>query len=147
MNERQNKIRRKKAELIARRVLNHLSSIELCDFENENSEWIKRFQAVLNQFHKLDSNPVDSIKVDETRDTHLKWIQKGFNFLMSKDEWLIVVPNCDEPIWANVLVKDFYDALASIWDLSESKEIVIANKSSSQIAAVFFEENVYQLHK
>ena len=147
MNERINKIRRKKTELTARKILNQLTSIELINFEEENSNWIKKFKAVLDQFHKIDSKPIDLISLNKPREAYLKWIHKGFSFLLGKDEWLIVVPNCDEPIWANVFVKDCHDALVSVWDLAESKEFVIANKSSGQIAAVFSEENGYEFHK
>jgi hypothetical protein len=147
MTDRMNKIRRKKAELTARKIIDQLASIELINFEEENSNWIERFKPVLDQFHKIDSKPIDLISLHEPREAHLKWIHEGFDFLLGKDEWLIVVPNCDEPIWANVSVKDSSNALVSVWDLSESKEFVIANKSSGQIAAVFFEENGYEIHK
>ncbi len=147
MNERIHKIRRKKAELIARNVIHLIASLELIEFENENSDWIKKFGMLLNQFHKFDSKPVDSISCESSREDHIEWIQNGFDFLANTDQWLIVVPNCDEPIWANVRVTGFEKAITSIWDVSESNEFVLANKTSCQIGAIFFEEKSYDLHK
>jgi hypothetical protein len=60
---------------------------------------------------------------------------------------LLFVPNCYELVWANVLVSDFAQALSSLWESFECNEFIIAEKISGQVAAVFLEDNGYELHK
>ncbi len=142
-----NSIQRKKTELVARTVINKLSGIKFIEFENDSSIWTDKCKNTLEQFHSLDSIPTDFIKVGKSRNEYVLWVQNTLSFFNGKKEWLILVPNCDEPIWANVLITDFNAAIASLWDTSECNEFVIVDKKSQQVAAIFNEEKGYELHK
>ena len=140
-------IKRKRAEMIARKVVSQIQGLTLMHFEEENSEWVTKFQSLLKRYHQLDSKPEGFMSVSESRDGYLLWLEQGFDFLKDKEKWVIVVPNCDEPIWAEVLVNDFKIALSSLWEISDCNEFVIADKTTSQVGAVFCEDNGYELHK
>ncbi len=142
-----NSIKRKRTELLARGIINKISGIKLIGFEDENSLCLTNSKNVLKQLHSIDSTPVDFIKVGMARNDYIIWIQKCFDFLKDKNEWLILVPNCEEPIWANVLVTNFYDAVSSLWDISECNEFVVLDKNTQQIGAIFCEEKYYEFHK
>jgi hypothetical protein len=142
-----NSMQRKKTELIARTVINKLSGIKFIGFENDSSIWVDECKSVLEQFHSLDSISTDFIKAGKNRDEYVLWAQSTLSFFNGKKEWLILVPNCNEPIWANVFVINFNEVIASLWDTSECNEFVIVDKKSQQIAAIFNEEKSYELHK
>jgi hypothetical protein len=141
-----NSIRRKRTELAARTIINKLSSIKFIEFENDSSIWIDKCKSILKQFHSLDSIPADFIKIGKRRDDYVLWAQSTLNFFNDKKEWLILVPNCNEPVWANVFITNFNQAIASLWDTSECNEFVIVDKISQRIAAIFNEEKGYEIH-
>lgn len=141
------KLRKKRNEISARNILGQFSGISLIEFEKEDSIWISRFQGYLSQIQKIDSNPSALIKFGKATNEYLSWIQYELDFLRNKKEWLIIVPNCEGPVWANVLISSFAEALSSLWNNSNSNEFVIADKTSGQVAVVFCEENCYELHK
>lgn len=69
-----------------------------------------------------------------------------FKFSNHITEYFILVPNCLEPIWANVRILNFTKFIEELWDISETNEFTIADKGTGQIVQIFSEEEYYEIH-
>ncbi|PFY85636.1 hypothetical protein [Bacillus pseudomycoides] len=146
------KIRRKKALISAKKVFSQFSNLELIEFENPDSAWIELFDAALKKFRNVDSKPTFHIPIGDVKSKYILWIESSLGSLGSlsfsnhKTEYFILVPNCLEPIWANVRILNFTKSIEELWDISETNEFIIADKSTGQIAQIFSEEECYEIH-
>ncbi|MED0991921.1 hypothetical protein [Bacillus nitratireducens] len=143
------KIRRKKALISAKKVFSQFSNLELIEFENPDSEWIKLFDTALKQFRNIDSNPTFHIPIGDVKSKYILWIESSLgslSFSNHRTEYFILVPNCLEPVWANVRILNFTKSIEELWDISETNEFIIADKSTGQIAQIFSEEECYEIH-
>jgi hypothetical protein len=84
--------------------------------------------------------------IGDDKNDCILWLVSSLDFLKDKEEWLILVPNCTQPVWANVRVLDFTKAIEELWETSESHEFIIADKSTGLIAQVYSEEHQYEIH-
>ncbi len=138
-------IRKKKIELLAHKVINNLLGIKFVRFEDEKSLWIKDIDRILEKIIRIDSTPVENIKIGKKKEEYLLWVQNCLNFLKDKKEWLILVPTSNGSIWTTVLIENFGLATSSLWDMS-SNEFIIANKDLRKVIAIFSEEKYYEFH-
>lgn len=139
-------IRRKRAFMNARKVLKQFSNLELIEFEDRDSELIDLFEVVLKKFRSLESTPSYKKNIGDTKENYISWIESTLSFLKDKKELLVLVPNCLEPIWAKVRILDFKKVIEELWDISETHEFIIADKSTAFIAQVFSEEKHFEIH-
>lgn len=136
----------KKLSLInAKKTMKHLSYLDLIEFEEYDSIWLKLFEIPLKQFRKIDSEPAYSKSYDSNLD-YISWFESVIGFLKLNKEWIILVPNCQFPVWANVNVSDSTKALKELWDTSEDRDIILAVKSTGDIAQISLEEDKYEVH-
>ncbi|MDH2886629.1 hypothetical protein [Bacillus cytotoxicus] len=143
------KIRRKKALIRAKKVFSQFSNLELIEFENPDSAWIELFDTALKKFRNVNSKPTFHIPVGDVKSRYILWIESSLgslNFSNHKTEYFILVPNCLEPVWANVRILDFTKSIEELWDISETNEFIIADKSTGQIVQIFSEEECYEIH-
>lgn len=145
MSYRNEKILKKIALMNAKKTLNQYSYIELIDFEDYNSQWLKAFEFLLEQFHKIDSEPAHS-KIIGDSNGYISWFESSLDFLKGKREWFILVPNCQIPVWANVRVLNITKAIEELWETSENRDIILADKSTGSIAQITVEEKNYEIH-
>lgn len=139
-------IRRKIALMNARQVIKQFSHLELIKFEDHDSLWIDMFEIVLKQFRRIDSTPSYQKPVGEIKSNYISWIESSISFLNNNKELLLLVPNCLEPIWANVKILDFSKVIEELWDISNTNEFIIADKNTTQIAQVYSEEECFEIH-
>ncbi|MED2794092.1 hypothetical protein P4256_20590 [Bacillus wiedmannii] len=145
-NER---IRRKKALISAKKSIGQFSNLELIEFENPDSAWIELFDIALKKFRKIDSKPKFCNPIGNVKSKDILWIENSLtslNFSNHKTEYFILVPNCLEPVWANVRILNFTKFIEELWDISETNEFTIADKGTGQIVQVFSEEEYYEIH-
>lgn len=145
MSYRNEKILKKIALMNAKKTLNQLSYIELIDFEDYDSQWLKLFEFPLKQFRRIDSEPTYSKPIGDTIG-FISWFESSLDFLKENREWVILVPNCQFPVWANVRVFDITKAIEELWETSENRDIILADKSTGSIAQIFVEEKNYEIH-
>ncbi|WP_111292833.1 hypothetical protein [Bacillus safensis] len=145
MSYQNEKILKKIALMNAKKTLNQFSYIELIDFEDYNSHWLKTFEFLLEQFHKIDSEPAHS-KIIGDSNGYISWFESSLDFLKGKREWFILVPNCQIPVWANVRVLNITKAIEELWETSENRDIILADKSTGSIAQITVEEKNYEIH-
>ncbi len=145
MSYQNEKIQKKIALMHAKNSIKQFSNLELINFENKDSSWLALYENTLKQFRQIDSEPTYSRPI-ENSDNDLSWLKNSLDFFKEKKEWLIVVPNCPLPVWANVKVLDFSKALEELWEEAESGDIIIADKSTGQVIQVFSEEKDYEIH-
>ncbi|MBA4538816.1 hypothetical protein H1Z61_17210 [Bacillus aquiflavi] len=145
MSYQNKKIQKKIALMNAKKNLNKLSYIELIDFEDYDSHWVKLFEFQLKQFRKIDSDPTYIKPIGDNND-YMSWFESSLDFLKEKKEWFILVPNCLLPVWANVRVLNFTKAIEELWEKSEYRDIILADKSTGRIAQIFLEEKNYEIH-
>ncbi|MEC1259577.1 hypothetical protein P9D34_03775 [Bacillus swezeyi] len=130
----------------SKKVLKQFSHLEFIEFESYDSQWLQVFNAPLEQFSLIDSEPTYSKSVGDSNEAHISWFESSLNFLKEKKEWLILVPNCPLPIWANVKVLNFSKAVEELWQTSESHNFIITDKSSGTLAQIFSVEKNYEIH-
>lgn len=140
------KIQQKIAIMNAKKVLNELLYLEVIDFEEYDSNWLKVFEISLKQFRKINSKPKYLMPIGDDKNGYVLWLVSSLDFFKDKEEWLILVPNCTQPVWANVRVLDFTKALEELWKTSESRSFIIADKSTGLIAQIYSEEQHYEIH-
>ncbi|WP_212029828.1 hypothetical protein [Metabacillus lacus] len=145
MSFQNEKILNKKALMNAKNTLILLSHIELINFEDYDSQWLKLFEFPLKQFRKIDSKPTYSKPIGDTI-CHISWFESSLEFLKEKKEWFILVPNCQFPVWANVRVLSITKAIEELWETSENRDIILADKCTGSIAQISLEENSYEIH-
>ncbi|QCT01655.1 hypothetical protein E6C60_0935 [Paenibacillus algicola] len=145
MSYQNEKILKKIALMNAKKTLNQLSYIELIDFEDYDSQWLKLFEFPLKQFRRIDSEPTYSKPIGDTIG-FISWFESSLDFLKENNEWVILVPNCQSPVWANVRVFDITKAIEELWETSENRDIILADKSTGSIAQIFVEEKNYEIH-
>lgn len=145
MSYKNEKILKKIALMNAKQTLNQFSYIELIDFEDYDSQWLEVFEFPLKQFRKIDTEPTYSITIGDSNG-YISWFESCLEFLKGKKEWFILVPNCQFPVWANVRVLNITKAIEELWETSENRDIVIADKSTGSIAQIFIEEKKYEIH-
>jgi|GEM_PF-1817635 len=146
MTHRQKNIQEKIAFMKAKKVLEQFSNLVFIEFESSKSQWLQVFETPLEQFSLIDSKPTYSKPIGDDNEAYISWFINSLNFLEEKKEWLILVPNCPLPIWANVQVLDFTLAIGELWQTSESRNFIIADKSTGIIAQIFSEEKSYEIH-
>ncbi|KAB2494843.1 hypothetical protein F8155_08090 [Priestia endophytica] len=129
----------------ARKTLNQLSYLELIDFEDCDSHWLELFESPLKQFRRIDSEPT-YIKPIGDNSNYISWFESSLDFLKGKNEWFILVPNCSLPVWANVRVLNSTKAIEELWEKSEYRDIILADKSTGSISQIFLEEKNYEIH-
>ncbi|QHC05737.1 hypothetical protein GRQ40_04735 [Anoxybacillus sp. PDR2] len=130
----------------AKKVLKQLLYVELIAFEQHDSHWLKIFEISLKQFRKINSKPKYLMPIRDDKNDYILWLVNSLYFFKDKEEWLILVPNCTQPVWANVRVLDFTKALEELWKTSESRSFIIADKSTGLIAQIYSEEQHYEIH-
>lgn len=145
MSSRNENIQTKIALMNATKKLKQLSYLEFIKFEEYDSYWLQLFDSQLKHFHKLNSIPTYS-KSYENNNENIVWLENSLDFLKNKKEWLILVINYPRPVWANVRVLNYTDALEELWESSDYHELIIADKSTGKIAQVFSEEDSYEIH-
>lgn len=145
MSYQNEKILKKIALMNAKKTLIKLSYIELINFEDYDSQWLKLFEIPLKQFRKIDSEPTYSKHIGDTID-YISWFESSLDFLKGKKEWFILVPNSHFPVWANVKVLNITKAIEELWETSENRDIILADKSTGSIAQIFLEEKNYEIH-
>ncbi|WP_367017790.1 hypothetical protein [Priestia koreensis] len=128
-----------------KKTLNQLLNIELIDFEDYDSRWLKLFEFPLKQFRKIDSEPTYSKPIRDTI-SYISWFESSLDFLKEKKQWFILVPNCQFPVWANVEVLNSIKAIEELWETSEDRDIILGDKSTGSIAQIFIEEKNYEIH-
>lgn len=144
MTMNQQKILKKTSLLKAKAILNGLSYLKLIDFEYEESHWIELFEHPLKQFRQVDSKPsYTSAIVGSPMST--VWLEGQLHYFKGKQEWLIAIPDCILPVWANVKVLGFTNALQEIWT-KFGYDIIVADKSEGVITQVFIENTNYEVH-
>ncbi|WP_162356888.1 pre-toxin TG domain-containing protein [Metabacillus mangrovi] len=139
------KIQKKIALMNAKKTVNQLSYLELIDFEEYDSMWLELIELPLKQFRRLNSEPTFSKPVEGSIGD-ISWFENSLKFLKGKKEWFILVPNSQFPVWANVKVLDSTNAIAELWETSENRDIILADKSTGSIAQIFLEEKNYEIH-
>lgn len=139
------KLVKKIAVMNAENTMESLSYLSLIHFEEYDSPWLKRLEKSLKQFRKIDSEP-DYSKANEKNLDYISWFESVLGFCKTNKEWLILVPNCQFPIWANVKVLNSTKALEELWDTSEDRDIILAVKSTGDIAQIYLEEDKYKGH-
>ncbi|MDY0404822.1 hypothetical protein P5G51_004870 [Virgibacillus sp. 179-BFC.A HS] len=139
------KILKKIALMNAKKTLNQLSYIELIDFEDYDPQWLELFEFPLKQFRRIDSKPTYSKPIGDTSG-FISWVESSLDFLKENKEWVILAPNCQFPVWANVRVFDTTKAIEELWETSENRDIILADKSTGSIAQIFVEEKNYEIH-
>lgn len=144
--ERMELIRKKKHQLIARKILTQMPNITLINFEEDNFV-IETLESTLLQFYKIGAKADSKIVFGKEQVKYNTWLFNELDFFKDKKMWLIGVPNCNDAVWANVLISNFRKAILSLWTISESNEFVIADKESGQIIAVCCEETCYEIYK
>ncbi|EIT84452.1 hypothetical protein A374_15042 [Fictibacillus macauensis ZFHKF-1] len=145
MSYQNEKIIKKIALMNAKKTLNQLSNIELIEFEDYDSRWLKLFEVPLKQFRKIDSEPTYSKPIGDTT-SYISWFESSLDFLEEKKEWFIQVPNCQFPVWANVRVMNITKAIEELWETSENRDIIVADQSTGSIAQIFIEEKNHEIH-
>ena len=146
MSNQNGKIQRKIALMNAKKVVNQFSYLELINFEDYDSHWLEVFEVPLKQFRKIDSEPTYSKPIGDNKEGFISWFVSSLSFLGEKKEWFILVPNCSQPVWANVRVLKFSKAVEELWETSESRDFIIADKSMGIIAQIYCEEKNYEIH-
>ncbi|UTR16750.1 hypothetical protein MM221_09770 [Salipaludibacillus sp. LMS25] len=146
MANRQNVIREKIALMRAKETIEKFKHLELISFENFDSHWIQAFTELLKQFNLINSTPTYSKPIGDSDESYLSWFEDSLSFLKEKNQWFILVPNCLQPIWANVKVRHFTKAIEELWTISESNSFLIADKSTGNVAKIFCEEKDYEIH-
>jgi hypothetical protein len=116
------------------------------DIEESDSFWVNKFETLLKCTRQIDSVPTFHLSSGKGKADYLFWIEQKLTFLKDIKKWLIVVPNVNGPIWANVVVDDFNNAIAELWNISETREFVIADKNLEQIVVTFNEEKNFEIH-
>lgn len=145
MSYQNEKMLKKIALMNAKKTLNQFSYIELIDFEDYNSQLLEVFGFQLKQFRKIDSEPTYSKTIGDSNG-YISWFESSLDFLKGKKEWFILVPNCQFPVWANVRVLNIRKAIEELWEKSENRDIILADKSTGSIAQIFIEEKNYEIH-
>ncbi|SCC22531.1 hypothetical protein [Bacillus wiedmannii] len=143
------RIRRKKALISAEKIISLFSNFKFIEFENPDSAWIELFDIPLKKFRKVDSKPKFCIPIGNVKSKYILWIENSLaslNFSNHITEYFILVPNCLEPIWANVRILNFTKFIEELWDISETNEFTIADKGTGQIVQIFSEEEYYEIH-
>lgn len=139
------KIQKKIALMNAKKKIQHLAYIEVIDFEDDTSQWLKLCETVLKQFRQIDSTPSE-ILTNTDKDSIMTWLKNSLDFLKEKKEWFILIENDPFPVWANVKALDFNKAIEEIWLFSENHSIIVADKITGKIAQIFSEEKHFELH-
>ncbi|MBS2970789.1 hypothetical protein J9317_18760 [Metabacillus sp. KIGAM252] len=132
--------------MTAKKVMQQLTYLELIDIEEHDSTWLQVFESKLKEFRRIDSKATYTKSVSDLENNTILWIENTLSFLKEKKEWLIVVPKCPEPVWANVQVLDYTKAIGELWNTSESNSFLIADKSTGTVVQMFFEEQCYEIH-
>jgi len=99
----------------------------------------------LRKFRKIDSKPTHSRPIGDN-DNLMSWFGSSLDFLKGKKEWFILVTSYPRPVWANVRVCDFTKALEELWEKLEYRDLIIADKSTGNIAQIFTEDKDYEIH-
>ncbi|AFS78657.1 hypothetical protein Curi_c16500 [Gottschalkia acidurici 9a] len=146
MEKRAQLIKRKLALINAKKIMAQFSSIKLIEFEERNSKWIEKFSLVIKEFIKINSTPTYSLKICNKANSYFRWLEESLIFLKDNKEWLIIVPNCNETIWANVVVDSYSKALRELHNISSGREFIVADKNTEIIAAIYHEECEYEIH-
>ncbi|MEH7204418.1 hypothetical protein V7130_18110, partial [Bacillus safensis] len=81
--------------------INQLAYLEVIDFEDDSSQWLKLCEAVLKQFRQINSTPSDVLTITDSESV-MAWLKNSLDFLKEKKEWFILVVNDPFPVWANV---------------------------------------------
>ncbi|MGE1143796.1 hypothetical protein [Bacillus pumilus] len=139
------KIQKKIAFMNAKKKIQQLAYIEVIDFEDDASQWLKLCEAVLKQFRQIDSTPSDILTITD-KVSVMAWLKNSLDFLKEKREWFILVVNDPFPVWANVKALDFDKAIEEIWLSSKNHNIIVADKATGKIAQIFSEEKHFELH-
>ncbi|ALC82625.1 hypothetical protein AM592_14355 [Bacillus gobiensis] len=105
-----------------------------------------QFEEVLKQFRRIGSTPSFQKPAGDFKDNYISWIKSSLSFQNDKEELLILVPNCLEPIWANVKILNFAMVIEELWDISQTNEFTLADKNTDHIVQVYFEEEGYEIH-
>ena len=128
----------------AKKKIQQLAYIEVIDFEDDASQWLKLCETVLKQFRQIDSTPSE-ILTNTDKDSIMTWL-KFIRFSQREKEWFILIENDPFPVWANVKALDFDKAIEEIWLFSENHSIIVADKITGKIAQIFSEEKHFELH-
>lgn len=145
MSYQSEKIQKKIALMNAKKTIKQFSNLELINFEDYNSYWIRLFEFPLKQFRKIGSKPTYSRPIGDNND-FISWFESSLDFLKEKKEWFILVINYPYPVWANVRVVNFTKSIEELWGKSEYRDLIIADKSSGSIVQIFSEEKDYEIH-
>ncbi|WP_026678535.1 hypothetical protein [Fictibacillus gelatini] len=130
----------------AKKIINQFSYLELIEFEDDDSLWLNLFEGPLKQFRQIDSKPTYIKPIGDNKNSYISWFENSLAFLKEKKEWIILVPNCPRPIWANVRVLNFTKGIEELWEKSKFHDFIIANKSTGNIVQIFSEEKNYEIH-
>src|SRR5689334_16840160 len=87
------KIRRKKALINAKKVISQFSNLELIEFENPDSAWIELFDTALKKFRNVDSKPTFHIPIGDVKSEYILWIENSLgslSFSNHKTEYFIL---------------------------------------------------------
>ncbi|MCY7495166.1 hypothetical protein [Bacillus safensis] len=139
------KIQKKIALMNAKKKINQLAYLEVIDFEDDSSQWLKLCEAVLKQFRQINSTPSDILTITDSESV-MAWLKNSLDFLKEKKEWFILVLNDPFPVWANVKALDFDKAIEEIWLFSENHNVIVADKVTGKIAQIYSEEKHFELH-
>lgn len=137
------KIKKKLAFNKARTTITNFIQVEFIAFE-EDADYLASLEDILKGFRKIGSQPTYTTKSNNP--DYMNWIEESTSFLKTIKEWVILVPNSELPVWANVRVLNFSHAIRELVNISESGEFIIADKSSGYIVQLFVEENNYEIH-
>ncbi|WP_081385866.1 hypothetical protein [Bacillus safensis] len=139
------KIQKKIALMNAKKKINQLAYLEVIDYEDDSSQWLKLCEEVLKQFRQINSTPYDILTITDSESV-MAWLKNSLDFLKEKKEWFILVVNDPFPVWANVKALDFDKAIEEIWLFSENHNVIVADKVTGKIAQIYSEEKHFELH-
>ncbi|APT48241.1 hypothetical protein BSA145_13920 [Bacillus safensis] len=129
----------------AKKKINQLAYLEVIDYEDDSSQWLKLCEEVLKQFRQINSTPYDILTITDSESV-MAWLKNSLDFLKEKKEWFILVVNDPFPVWANVKALDFDKAIEEIWLFSENHNVIVADKVTGKIAQIYSEEKHFELH-
>lgn len=140
------------AEPLARRSLERMRGLRLPGFEPAESAVLQEFRAALSAFHQLESFPQDRIETGKPEAEVLAWPEGHLRVPIGQQtEWLIAVPGLPatvtETVWANVAIDDDAEVLRRLWNGSEIRELIFADKPSRTPVCVSYEEDGYKVRR
>ncbi|MFB8734138.1 hypothetical protein ACEQPO_09835 [Bacillus sp. SL00103] len=81
------KIQKKIALMNAKKKINQLANLEVIDFEDDSSQWLKLCEAVLKQFRQINSTPSDILTITDSESV-MDWLKNSLDFLKEKKNGL-----------------------------------------------------------